>query len=120
MRQTSFGQAVMHEQSRLQNFRIIRFGVAVPRNQRFLPSRAYDRFPYVPGDPEQRDERCREVYQIQVQGLVKRLQATKIRRVVIGISGVSTQVYPTRTLRGDFRGLPVHRAGSIALESRIR
>jgi NAD+ synthase (glutamine-hydrolysing) len=41
----------------------------------------------VPAEPEYREERCREVCQIQVQGLVKRLQATGIRRVVIGVSG---------------------------------
>ena len=87
MRQTSFGQAVMHEQSRLRDFRTIRYAVSLPREQRLLPSRANDRFPYVPSDPGQRDERCREVYQIQVQGLVKRLQTTGIRKLVIGISG---------------------------------
>jgi NAD+ synthase (glutamine-hydrolysing) len=49
--------------------------------------RRIDRFPYVPSDPAKRDERCAEVYQIQVQGLIKRLQATRIEKVVIGISG---------------------------------
>src|SRR5581483_9287656 len=34
-----------------------------------------------------REERCAEVYQIQVQGLVTRLRATGLRRVVIGVSG---------------------------------
>jgi NAD+ synthase (glutamine-hydrolysing) len=87
MRQTSFGQAVMHEQSRLRDFRTISCRVSLPGGQRLLPSRAYDRLPYVPSDPELRDERCREVYQIQVQGLVKRLQTTGIQKVIIGISG---------------------------------
>jgi NAD+ synthase (glutamine-hydrolysing) len=41
----------------------------------------------VPADANRRDERCAEVYQIQVQGLAQRLQATGIRRVVIGVSG---------------------------------
>ena len=36
-------------------------------------SAVYERFPYVPADPATRDERCHEVYEIQVQGLVKRL-----------------------------------------------
>jgi NAD+ synthase (glutamine-hydrolysing) len=37
--------------------------------------------------PARRDERCREVYEIQVQGLVKRLESTGLERVVIGVSG---------------------------------
>jgi NAD+ synthase (glutamine-hydrolysing) len=52
-----------------------------------LCRRPYDRFPYVPSDPEVRDRRCYEAYNIQVQGLVKRLQSSKIPKVVLGISG---------------------------------
>jgi NAD+ synthase (glutamine-hydrolysing) len=59
----------------------------MPKTGRLFLSRAYERFPYVPSDPARRDERCREVYQIQIQGLAKRLQSTEIQRVVIGISG---------------------------------
>ena len=57
----------------------------------FLRSRAAcreaARFPYVPGDPKLRDERCFEVYNIQVAGLEQRLRATGIRKLVIGVSG---------------------------------
>jgi NAD+ synthase (glutamine-hydrolysing) len=49
--------------------------------------REVERFPYVPSDPAARDERCREAYNIQVQGLTKRIDATGIKKVVIGISG---------------------------------
>jgi len=87
MRQTSFGQTVERHRSELRDFRTIRVPLELPRRGRLLPERLYERFPYVPSDPEARDERCSEVYQIQVQGLVKRLQFTGIRRVVIGISG---------------------------------
>ena len=41
----------------------------------------------MPADPERRDERCPEVYEIQVQGLVKRLQFAGLEQVVIGVSG---------------------------------
>ena len=34
-----------------------------------------------------RDERCAEVYAIQVAGLATRLRATGIKKVVIGVSG---------------------------------
>ena len=49
--------------------------------------RRIERFPYVPADPQVRNERCEEVYNIQVRGLETRLQATGIDKVVIGVSG---------------------------------
>ena len=49
--------------------------------------RPLERFPYVPSDPTKLAENCYEAYNIQVQGLVKRLQATGTEKVVIGVSG---------------------------------
>jgi NAD+ synthase (glutamine-hydrolysing) len=49
--------------------------------------RAMDRFPFVPDDPAQLDQDCYEAFNIQVQGLIKRIQATESKRVVIGVSG---------------------------------
>jgi NAD+ synthase (glutamine-hydrolysing) len=49
--------------------------------------RELERFPYVPSNPASRNERCEEVYRIQVEGLRTRLQATGIQKIVIGISG---------------------------------
>ncbi len=87
MRQTSFAQSALREQAQVRGFRAIRVSAELPRRERLLPERRWERFPYVPSDPTKRDQRCAEVYQIQVQGLVKRLQATGIQRVVIGVSG---------------------------------
>jgi NAD+ synthase (glutamine-hydrolysing) len=87
MRQTTFGETVLRERDRLVGFRTIRVAAELPRDGRLLLERRYDRLPYVPADPAQLDQRCAEVFQIQVQGLVKRLQATGIERVVIGTSG---------------------------------
>ena len=56
-------------------------GAAVPLE------RSVARFPYVPGDPARLDERCQEVYGIQVQGLVRRMAATGIEKLVVGVSG---------------------------------
>jgi NAD+ synthase (glutamine-hydrolysing) len=53
--------------------------------------RTVERFPYVPADVSRRDERCMEVYNIQVQALLQRLAATGIQKLVIGISGASTR-----------------------------
>ncbi len=49
--------------------------------------RAPDRFPYVPDDPARLDHDCYEAYNIQVQGLQRRLEAANIKRAVIGVSG---------------------------------
>jgi NAD+ synthase (glutamine-hydrolysing) len=87
MRQTSFGQAVRREASRSREFRIAGFELNPPRAKRLVLERRYERFPYVPADVLGREERCAEVYAIQVQGLMTRLRATGLRRVVLGISG---------------------------------
>jgi NAD+ synthase (glutamine-hydrolysing) len=88
MRQTSFGQSVQRERHGLDDFRTIRFELELPRQgQLLLPAARFQRFPYVPADPSRRDERCAEVYEIQVQGLAKRLQFTKLDKALIGVSG---------------------------------
>ncbi|MGH7832374.1 MAG: NAD(+) synthase [Candidatus Binatia bacterium] len=87
MRQNSFGQSMQRHSDELLRFRKISFDLELPTAGRLLCRRPYDRFPYVPSDPEVRDRRCYEAYNIQVQGLVKRLQSSKIPKVVLGISG---------------------------------
>lgn len=49
--------------------------------------REVERFPFVPADPKAREQRCEEAYQIQVQGLMQRLTAANIDKVIIGVSG---------------------------------
>jgi len=49
--------------------------------------RALRRFPYVPNRAEQLDQDCYEAFNIQVQGLVRRFQATSGKHFVIGVSG---------------------------------
>ncbi len=87
MRQTSFGQAVRNERDALRGYRKIGFSTALPVQETLLLERQYERFPYVPSDAAGRGDRCAEVYEIQVQGLVSRLRATGLKHVVIGISG---------------------------------
>ena len=87
MRQNTFGEAVRHHREDAARFRTIRVPTRLPAGERLPLERSYERFPYVLSDPAGRDERCKEVYEIQVQGLVKRLQASGIQKVVIGISG---------------------------------
>jgi len=87
MRQNSFGQSMQSHLAELNQFRRLFIDVEFPTALRLLCQREIDRFPYVPSNPALRDQRCYEVYNIQVQGLVKRLRSTGISKLVIGISG---------------------------------
>lgn len=67
-------------------FRRVRFPLAKPAGK-IMPVREIPRFPYVPTDPGIREKRCYEIYNIQVQGLAKRMKSTGIKNLVIGVSG---------------------------------
>ncbi|MBN8919517.1 MAG: NAD(+) synthase, partial [Rhizobiales bacterium] len=70
--------------------------------------RAIERFPFVPSDPAKLADNCYEAYSIQIQGLAKRLQATKSEHAIIGVSGGldSTQALIVATRAMDQLGLP--------------
>jgi NAD+ synthase (glutamine-hydrolysing) len=70
--------------------------------------RAVTRFPYVPAEPRSRNQRCEEVYNIQVRGLETRLRATGIEKAVIGVSGGldSTHALIVAARAMDRLGLP--------------
>jgi NAD+ synthase (glutamine-hydrolysing) len=87
MHQTTFGHSVRRHREEVEKFEIVSFRVDVPTTQILPLARKVERFPYVPADPRRRDERCMEVYNIQVQALVQRLSSSKISKVVIGVSG---------------------------------
>jgi NAD+ synthase (glutamine-hydrolysing) len=88
MRQNSFGASIRRERANLGGFRTIPFSLELPSERPLLLApRRFERFPYVPADPNRRDDRCAEVFNIQVQGLAKRLEFTGLKKVVIGISG---------------------------------
>jgi len=106
-RMTSFGDNAQAHAAALREFRRIEFDVGVPAGRVPLRRRV-ERFPYVPADPARLDERCAEVYDIQVAGLMKRLEATGLDKVVIGISGGldSTQAALVAVRAFDRLGLP--------------
>jgi len=107
MRMTSFGDNAQAHAAQLREFRRIEFDLGVPAGRVPL-RRRIERFPYVPSDPARLDERCAEVYDIQVEGLMKRLQATGLKKVIIGISGGldSTQAALVAVRAFDRLGLP--------------
>jgi NAD+ synthase (glutamine-hydrolysing) len=92
---------------RLRTVRRIEFDLGVPREP-FPLRRRVERFPYVPDDPVSRNERCEEVYNIQVRGLQTRLLATGIEKIVIGVSGGldSTHALIVAARAMDRLGLP--------------
>lgn len=107
MRMTSFNDAADECRERVQAIRRIPFEFNVPTEQVRL-RRIVNRFPYVPADPQVRDERCFEAYNIQVHGLIKRLSSTGLKRVVSGVSGGldSTQALIVAAKTMDRMGLP--------------
>ncbi len=70
--------------------------------------RTVERFPFVPSDPARLDKDCYEAFNIQVQGLAKRLQATGGKKIVIGVSGGldSTHALIVACKAFDALGLP--------------
>ena len=106
MRTNTFGdnaRAAAHWLS----FRSIAFDFAAPDEALEL-RRAVERFPYVPADPAMLRENCYEAYNIQVQGLAQRLNATGLQKLVIGVSGGldSTQALLVSARAMDRLGLP--------------
>lgn len=86
MRLTSFNDAAADCRERVERIRRISFEFHVPEGSVPL-QRTVARFPFVPSDAAERDQRCYEAYNIQVHGLMKRLTSAGLQRVVIGVSG---------------------------------
>jgi NAD+ synthase (glutamine-hydrolysing) len=108
MRQTSFGQSVRLHAAQLAAFRQVDFRLDLDLDKPLPLRRRVERFPYVPADRSRRDERCQEVYNIQVQGLTQRLASSGIKKLVVGISGGldSTQALLVAARAMDALGLP--------------
>ncbi|MGN6827390.1 NAD(+) synthase [Paucibacter sp. M5-1] len=108
MRQTSFGQSVRSHAAAVKAHRTIEFDLDIEREAPLALQRKIERFPYVPADRGRRDERCEEVYNIQVQALVQRLASSGIAKLVIGVSGGldSTHALLVAARAMDQLGLP--------------
>ena len=66
------------------NFKILDF-YTNSNNKNIL--RAFDAHPFVPYDNLEREKRCEEIFNIQSNGLAKRIQHIGTKKIVIGISG---------------------------------
>ncbi|MGY5240245.1 NAD(+) synthase [Clostridium tertium] len=49
--------------------------------------RFIDKHPFVPSNAKLREERCKEIFNIQAAALAKRMEHTNLKKAVIGISG---------------------------------
>jgi NAD+ synthase (glutamine-hydrolysing) len=67
-------------------FRIVPIDFTPPTGDLALV-RPIERFPFTPSDPAKLAENCYEAYNIQVQGLARRVEATGSKSLVIGVSG---------------------------------
>lgn len=107
MRLTSFNDSVADHRDKVREMRRISFEFTIPV-EAFPLARHVERFPYVPDDPAKRDARCYEAYNIQVHGLMKRLESSGTENVVIGVSGgldsTHALIVAARTM--DRLGLP--------------
>jgi NAD+ synthase (glutamine-hydrolysing) len=107
MRQNTFAASALRHGAAVERFRTIEYDGPVPAGRLAL-ARRIERLPYVPSNPAHRDQRCEEVYRIQVQGLATRMRATGTRKLVIGVSGGldSTQALIVCAKAMDELGLP--------------
>jgi NAD+ synthase (glutamine-hydrolysing) len=107
MRTNTFGDNARAAGERASKFRTVAFAFAGPAEALEL-RRAVERFPYVPADPAMLRENCYEAYNIQVQGLAQRLNATGLKKLVIGVSGGldSTQALIVSARVMDRLGMP--------------
>jgi NAD+ synthase (glutamine-hydrolysing) len=87
MRMNTFAQSAQRHAAEVNKFRTVFFELEIARDEPLALRRCVERFPYVPADARRRDERCNEVYNIQVQALAQRLTSSGLKKVVIGVSG---------------------------------
>lgn len=86
MRTGTFNDAATLTLGESHTFRRLTFDFRKPQDDVGF-ERAIARFPFVPADPLRLDQDCYETFNIQVQGLMKRLASTGISRLCIGVSG---------------------------------
>jgi NAD+ synthase (glutamine-hydrolysing) len=112
-RTSSYGDSIHDHRRHLARMRRVEFELGVADHPVAL-TRAVERFPYVPADPASRNERCEEVYNIQVRGLETRLRATGIEKVVIGVSGGLDSTHALLVVARAFDRLGLPRANVLA------
>ena len=78
-------------------------------------SRKYSKYPFVPLNEEKREERCREIINIQSSALAKRLKHTNIKKCVIGVSGGLDSTLAFLVIKKAFEKLNIDNKNIIAV-----
>ena len=76
--------------------------------------RPLDRFPFVPDDAARLDQDCYEAFNIQVQGLMRRMTATGAKSLVMGVSGGLDSTQALLVACRAFDRLKLPRTGILA------
>jgi NAD+ synthase (glutamine-hydrolysing) len=87
MRMPTFRDCARNNSDRVKDYRRISLRLDPARDAPLPLTRQIDRFPYVPDDEARLDQDCYEAYNIQVQGLRRRLESSGVKKAVIGVSG---------------------------------
>ena len=112
MRTLTFNDAALASGHPETSFRRVRFE-HWPSYEDIGFIRPIDRFPYVPDDPSRLDQDCYEAFNIQVQGLTKRLAATGMQHAVIGVSGGLDSTHALLVIAKAFDALGLPRASIL-------
>jgi NAD+ synthase (glutamine-hydrolysing) len=110
---STYGDSIHDHRRTLARMRRIELELGVGGRPAVL-HREIERFPYVPADPATRNDRCEEVYNIQVRGLETRLRATGIEKIVIGVSGGLDSTHALIVAARAFDRLGLPRANVLA------
>lgn len=110
---------IRHERQRSSSFftnkkicRRVSFSVETCNSDIF---REVDCHPFVPSDKNRRDERCKEIFAIQSEGLAGRLAFTGIKNVVIGLSGGLDSTLALLVIVEAFKSLSLNYSGIKAI-----
>ncbi len=99
--------------SALKKYRFINFNLSTKISTKFY--RIYSKKPFVPDDKSKRDEVCKEIFDIQINGLIKRLKHTNLKKIVIGISGGLDSTLALLSSYQSFKRLKVPTKNIIAV-----
>jgi len=94
--------------------RVVRIELPDARGNADLRRRV-DPAPFVPSDDAMREERCREIFEIQAQGLAQRLEHTACRTAVVGVSGGLDSTLALLVAAHAFDTLGLDRRGIVGI-----